>query len=246
MSCCYSYSNLFVYPGTRNTPKSEEADEEESVQVSCLKEPLRWTILLPLAGRAGTGHWNVWSWPKHLGELGEHFACPLSASPLFSCGGKLGHVGVTGVAEADDEHGDCGMGGGGQVSWKPNFLGNNLAPSVPFSWPRWLAGIWNSGSELRNAGVVCGDSWKLVSRLLLPLWWAPFSQTDDEVATAAAAADLIISGVPFISGVGIPAIRQCSSRAFLAMERITVFQQINGKKTKINQVDRRRVDPSHH
>ena len=56
MSCCYSYSNLFVYPGTRNTPKSEEADEEESVQVSCLKEPLRWTILLPLAGRAGTGH----------------------------------------------------------------------------------------------------------------------------------------------------------------------------------------------
>ena len=59
---------------------------------------------------AGTGHWKVLWWPKHLGE------CWLS-----SIQGREGRVGVAGVVVAEEEQEDCGAGGGGQVNWIPPF-----------------------------------------------------------------------------------------------------------------------------
>lgn len=71
----------------------------------------------------GTGHWNTFWWPKHFGEW-----------PLVS--GRGGRVGLTGVAVAEDELGECGSGGGGHVTWMPLRV-------------RWL----NKGRALKLAGL---------------------------------------------------------------------------------------------
>ena len=85
---------------------------------------------------------------------------------------------MTGVAVADEGHGECGSGGGGHVNWMP-FL------------TRWL----KSGRELKYAGL----------------------DEADEVL-ACSTGTTVSSSVDVVPD--IPVSRQCSKRAFLAIDRI--------------------------